>query len=187
MNSRHIFLLFSVVLLFGLTVPAHADSVATVQFTGVSSNCAFQVGPCNYNIQEVWSGSFSVDLLTGEILSDSISGVGPGSGPWLGGEVGTFVSSDCLPSTPFPGVGCSINWYDAQGWSLQWDPGNYTSGILDSVNHGAIFFGMDEFLSVADTYSVTVPELPSVLLLLSGFLVILTWRSLNRAYQGPIA
>jgi len=46
---------------------------------------------------------------------------------------------------------------------------------------------MDEFLSVADTYSVTVPELPSVLLLLSGFLVILTWRSLNRAYQGPIA
>src|ERR1700679_733970 len=96
---------------------ANADSVATVTFSGVAADChAFSVGPCSQTDPdaEVWSGTFSIDLSNAEILSDSITATGPGGGPWIGGEVGTFLSTDCLTALG-SGDGCLITWSDAAG------------------------------------------------------------------------
>jgi hypothetical protein len=161
---------------------SRADEVATVQFTGVSSSCNAPFGPCDFQHQEVWSGSFSVDLLTGQILSDSLTGVGPGNGPWLGGEAGTFLNPECLPSAAFHGP-CAILWHDAQGWILQWDPGDDATGILDSS--GKDFFGMGQFPSIADTYSVSTPEPSAIFLLCAGAGFILAWRSRHRTNRQP--
>jgi hypothetical protein len=174
-------------LLSGASI-ARADEIGTVTFSGVSSNCLFPVGPCIVpGPQETWNGTFSVDLNTGEILADSITGIGPGSGPWIGAAPGTFVNPDCLPGPPLR-FGCSMVWSDAAGWSLQWDPGTHGNDLL----HSAIgeFFGMSEFPSMASTYSVTIsntPEPPTIYLLCAGFLAILISLSRSRATGQTLA
>jgi hypothetical protein len=177
------------VLLFTIACPAKADSVGTVTFADVPSNCGFAVGPCTGMVpdEEVWSGSFSMDLQTGEVLSDVISGIGPGTGPWTN-HVGIVVPACLLGPTEgggsFNNSQCALGWSDAQGWSIQWDPGNYDDGILSST--AIDFFGMGEFVSAAATYSVNIPEPPTILLLVVALVLVWAWRSRNRVHHRQI-
>jgi len=67
------------VLLFTIACPAKADSVGTVTFADVPSNCGFAVGPCTGMVpdEEVWSGSFSMKSF---LMSSALSGPAQGRG-----------------------------------------------------------------------------------------------------------
>ena len=122
---------------------------------------------------------------TEAIISDSITSTGPGTGPWLGGEVGTLLPS-CLLGSGF-NTGCAITWSDQQGWSLQWDPGNFGEGILDSSNH---FWGMGIFGTSAESYSVTLssvaaPEPGVFALLLLPLGLVLRRRNYAEIQKNP--
>jgi len=177
MDSRYRFLLF-VTLIFTLAVPAHADTVATVTFIDVPSDCGFRVGPCpGLTFDEtVWTGHFTMDLQTGEIIADDLTSTGLGTGPWTS-DVGTF-HPDCLPfveGASHTHFDCYVGWSDAAGWSLTWGPGDFDEGILHSSNH---FFSMGEFVTGAPLgdYYVTTPEPPTMLLLGVALVLVWAWR-----------
>ncbi len=137
-----------------------------------------------------WNGARRGSLerqLQHEVLSDVISAIGPGTGPWTN-HVGIFAPACLLGPTEgdasFNNSKCALGWSDAQGWSLQWDPGNYGDGILSSTAHD--FFGMGEFVSVAATYSVNIPEPPTILPLGVALVLVWAWRSRNRVHHGQI-
>jgi hypothetical protein len=149
----------AVALLFFIPV-AHADSVANVTFAGVAESCA----PAADNstvCTEVWSGTFSIDLTTGALLSSSISGVGPAAGPWTG--AGVLI---CEPG----GIDCNTAWSDAAGLDIEWDPGDYEETVLTSSS--IAFFTEGIHPTFATSYSVLVPEPPLFALTLAGLLAL---------------
>lgn len=145
---RKIIMLVVFVLVF---VPViRADNVATITFAGVQESCP----PAFNNLTvctEVWSGTFSIDLTTGALLSSSIFGVGLGGGPWIS-DAGLF---DCEP-----GVGdCNITWSDAAGLDIEWDPADYESTVLTSS--GNDFYTEGIYPTEATSYSITVVDPPN--------------------------
>jgi hypothetical protein len=143
---------------------AHADSVANVTFAGVAESCAAAADNSTV-CTEVWSGTFSIDLTTGALLSSAISGVGPGAGPWTT-DGGTVCGAG--------GINCHTAWSDAAGLVIEWDPGDYEETVLTSS--GIAFFTEGIHPAFATSYSVLVPEPPLFALTLAGLLALAQFK-----------